>query len=367
MPSLASGQPFWLPLQATDSRGQLSHRDRNRLLPWLIGLSVASGLLSLLQVIGPAQGGLYFYKITNPGAPVGLFSNRNHAALFLACLAPLASAWMLDSPGDRRRVIIGMAATAVLAPLAIAGGSRAGLVVAVLGLGGAAMLLYGGIFPGGDRRFVARAASAAAAVLLVLSAAVLFFARSTSVDRLLADEQGGDLRFRAWTVVMDAARDFFPWGSGAGTFVTAFQIREPLDLLKPTYFNHAHNDLLELYVTTGLPGLILLGVAVVGFVFSAWAAWRKQPAAYGAAGVDARQAQTLARSASLVLVLFALASVVDYPLRTPSLAAFAMLQCVWLRSRPGAASFASASEVDNAGRSPRANQPADKKVEHAAT
>lgn len=346
---------------------QLPQQDRNRLLPWLIGLGIASGLLGLLQAIGPAQGALYFYKITNPGAPVGLFSNRNHAALFLACLAPLAAAWLLDSPGDRRRLIVGLGATAVLAPLAIAGGSRAGLVVAAIGLAGAGMLLYHGKFTGGDRRLVTRAASAAAAVLVVLSAALVFFARSASVDRLLADEQGGDLRFRAWPVVMDLARDFFPLGSGAGSFVTAFQIREPLDLLKPTYFNHAHNDLLELYVTTGVPGLILLGVAVAGFAFATWAAWRKEPAARGAGGVDARQVRTLARTASLILVLIALASLVDYPLRTPSIAAFAMLQWLWLRPRPDAAGFAYASEVVNAGPGRRANQPADKKVEHAAT
>ena len=346
---------------------QLSQQDRNRLLPWLIGLGIASGLLGLLQAIGPSQGALYFYRITNPGAPVGLFSNRNHAALFLACLAPLAAAWLLDNPGDRRRLIVGLAATAVLTPLAIAGGSRAGLVVAVLGLGGAALMLYRGKFTGGDRRFVTRAAGTAAAVLVVLSAAFVFFARSASVDRLLADEQGGDLRFRAWPVVMDVARDYFPWGSGAGSFVTAFQIREPLELLKPTYFNHAHNDLLELYVTTGVLGLILLGIALAGFAFAGWAAWRKEPATRGASGVDARQARTLARTASLILMLIALASLVDYPLRTPSIGAFAMLQWLWLRPRPDAAGFASAAELDNAGPGRRANRPADKKVEHAST
>ena len=346
---------------------QLSDHDRNRLLPWLIGLCVASGLLGLLQAIGPAQSALYFYKITNPGAPVGLFSNRNHAALFLACLTPLAATWLLDYPGDRRRLIVGLGATAALTPLAIAGGSRAGLVVAILGFAGAAVLLYRGNFSGGNRRFLTRAAIAATAVLITLSAALLFFSRATSVDRLLADEQGGDLRFRAWPVVVDTAREFFPWGSGAGTFVTAFQIHEPLDLLKPTYFNHAHNDLLELYVTTGLPGMILLGIAAIGFVLAAWAAWRKEPLVHGTAGAASRQARALARAASLILVLIALASVVDYPLRTPSLAAFAMLQWLWLRPCCDAANFDSAAELDNARPSRSANQPADKKVKHAAT
>jgi hypothetical protein len=105
----------------------------------------------------------------------------------------------------------------------------------------------------------------------------------------------------------------------------------------------------------------------VGFAFSAWAAWRKDPAARGVAGAEVRQARTLARTASLILVLIALASLVDYPLRTPSIAAFAMLQWLWLRPRSDAAGFASAAEVDNARPSRRVNQSADKKVEHAAT
>ena len=38
---------------------------------------------------------LWFYRITNNGFPVGLFANRNHAAVFLAALLPLATAWAL--------------------------------------------------------------------------------------------------------------------------------------------------------------------------------------------------------------------------------------------------------------------------------
>ena len=77
--------------------------------------------------------------------------------------------------------------------------------------------------------------------------------------------------------------------------------------------------------------------------------------------------EALARMASLVLMLIALASVVDYPLRTPSLAAFAMLGWLWLRPRTDVANFDSPAELDNARPSRRANLPEHKKVEHAAT
>lgn len=343
---------------------QLPQRDRNRLVPWLLGLIVASGILGLLQAIGPERGPLYFYAITNPGQPVGLFSNRNHASLLLACLAPLAATWLLESPTDRRRMVIGLIATATLAPLAIAAGSRAGLVLTVVGLAGSLVLLWRGDLAHADRRFVTRAALGAGAILVAVSASLLIFSHAASVDRLLADNQGGDLRFRSWPVVLAVARDFFPWGSGAGSFATAFQIREPVALLKPTYFNHAHNDLLEVYATTGIPGMILLGVGVIAVGLAAWAAWRRDPAKSAA---NLRHARALARMASLILGLIAIASLVDYPLRTPSLAAFAMVMALWLRPAGDAADFDYQPELDNA-RPGRAIKPSvHKKVEHAAT
>ena len=62
------------------------------LLRAVLIIGMASGLLGLLQAIGSPTSPLYLYRITNNGMAVGLFANRNHQAIFLACLLPLLAA-----------------------------------------------------------------------------------------------------------------------------------------------------------------------------------------------------------------------------------------------------------------------------------
>ncbi|MGN6496039.1 MAG: O-antigen ligase family protein, partial [Tsuneonella sp.] len=66
-----------------------ARRQGDRLLWPILAFGVATALLGLAQVIGPEDGPLYLYRITNPGNAVGLFANRNHNAIFLASLIPL--------------------------------------------------------------------------------------------------------------------------------------------------------------------------------------------------------------------------------------------------------------------------------------
>src|SRR3546814_18783044 len=62
-----------------------------------------SGGLGLAQVIGPRDGPLYLYEITNNGSAVGLFANRNHQAALLACLFPMLAVYAsIDHPSAER-------------------------------------------------------------------------------------------------------------------------------------------------------------------------------------------------------------------------------------------------------------------------
>src|SRR3546814_14127035 len=49
---------------------------------------------------------------------------------------------------------------------------------------------------------------------------------------------------------------------------------EPFRLLKPTYFNHAHNDFLEVVLDGGLPAALLLLVAIGWYAIASIRAWR---------------------------------------------------------------------------------------------
>jgi O-antigen ligase len=96
---------------------------------------------------------------------------------------------------------------------------------------------------------------------------------------------------------------------------------EPNDLLEASFLNHAHNDLLEVVLTAGLPGILIVLFAFFGLLRAMIGIWRKPAGA---------TMQLL--GASLLLVLY-LASLADYPLRTPSLSALAVLAGVWLYAR----------------------------------
>ena len=47
-----------------------------------------------------------------------------------------------------------------------------------------------------------------------------------------------------------------PWGSGIGSFVPAFQQALPDTLLLPTYINAAHNDYAQVWLESGIAGLL---------------------------------------------------------------------------------------------------------------
>jgi O-antigen ligase len=98
-----------------------------------------------------------------------------------------------------------------------------------------------------------------------------------------------------------------------------FRIYEPLELLKRTYFNHAHNDFLEILLDGGLPALLLLLGSLGWYIWASIRAWRADPVYYG-----------LGRLGSGMILLILVASVFDYPARTPIFMAIIVIAAIWL-------------------------------------
>ena len=104
---------------------------------------------------------------------------------------------------------------------------------------------------------------------------------------------------------VQAAAAYLPWGSGLGSFSAAYAPFEPVAAMTNVYALHAHNDLVELAVEAGIPGLILL-LALLGLLV---AGVRK--------ALTDRTSPDAIMLAVLIAVLMPLAhSLVDYPLRT---------------------------------------------------
>jgi O-antigen ligase len=295
-----------------DSRGR-------RLLPgFLLGCIAASMLVGLLQVSGA--------RFDNPlinetiGYVGGTFANRNHFALYLAlgCLA--APVWAVRaSRGTRWRYLLAAGLVLLFALVILASGSRAGTVLGALGIALGIAIVAGEVRRSLKRRptWLAPAlAAGAVALLLIFVVASIVADRAVSVDRALAVDIEGDMRSRALPTVLAMVIEYFPFGSGLGGFDPIFRMHEPFALLKPTYFNHAHNDWLEVVLDAGLPGLALLAAAVGWWLWASVGAWRS--------------GKLIPRLGSSMLFLIMLASAFDYPARTPMMMAVVVIAASWL-------------------------------------
>lgn len=318
---------------------QLDARERRFLLWPVLILGGLSALLGVAQIAGPSDSALYFYQVTNDGAAVGLFANRNHQAMLLATLLPVLAVWAAsDRSGGTRagrdasrfRSFLALLAGAALVLLILVTGSRAGLVLAVISLA-ALPVVHPGLLAtfrepagpqahGGGHRWLALATGLA--LIAMLAGLAIWRGRGLAVERLLDSAQGGDLRFLILPSLLALIRFYLPLGSGLGSFERVFQMHEPDALLRPDYANHAHNDWLEVALTGGIPALLIL-------VAACWAFFSGARRLFGT-GLRNTAELRLARLGMTTVLLAAIGSLGDYPLRVPSLACFFVVSVIWM-------------------------------------
>lgn len=284
-------------------------------------LLLGAALLSL--VLGAAQlasGGsqLYPWRTTDSGNVVGFFANRNHFATLCLISLPFAAAMGARSVRrgrtDQGRMTLWLSALYIALVIVILGvtRSRMGIILSgptlLAGLG-VAWIAAG---RGRPRPLLLGVAACATAAFVAVSV----FALGPILQRFDTDgvKEG---RFENWPTIAEAANAYLPLGSGLGSFDAVYRSVEPLDRLDATYFNQAHNEYLETWLEAGWPGVILLGVFLVWFSRRAWTAWRKS------ASTD----RDLQRAASVAIGVVLLHSVVDYPLRTETIAVVFALCC----------------------------------------
>jgi O-antigen ligase len=314
---------------------QLTYRERRRLSLIVIAVGIVSVFVGLTQVAQGPSSPLRFFAFTNSNEAVGFFANRNHFAALLYAVLLFTAAWASDiglkfgSWTDLRNVerfsIVAITAIFMDLIVLIAGEamsrSRAGLALTIVALLAAFALGFT------DRRRAPGATPSKLLIAAIILAVILSvqFALYRVLDRFGPDVLE-DARITFAHNTIQAAKAFLPFGSGLGTFVPVYAMFEkPIDAFPGVYANHAHDDFLELGLETGVMGLLLFCLFAIWMGSRCVEVWRRNPAD-DATALDS----TLARAASVVVLLLMAHSFVDYPLRTEAIMAVFAISCAFL-------------------------------------
>ncbi len=299
------------------------------LLLLVVGLGLFDALLGLLQVASGRSGLLYFYAVTNPSSPVGMFANENHSAVFSAIGMLVIARLATDSRrlGEPAWLRLGYMPAFILLLLALlVSGSRAGFAAGGLALLAAAAMTLSGIAR--SRRWERQARLEGwlighprvllfAFLLAIIALLSAFFSleRAPGLSAILSQDALEDLRVRILPILEQMIRAYWLFGIGFGSFEEVYHIYEPTALMFRSYLNQAHNDWAQLIIEGGLPAAAIL------IAFFIWIA-------------NGMREILLSWKSPLIHLLFWLtaiaiicaASIVDYPLRVPAF----QLAAVWL-------------------------------------
>jgi O-antigen ligase len=313
---------------------QLNYRQRRMLSLIILGVGIVSVFLSLTQFAQGPSSSLRFFAITNDAEPVGFFANKNHFAAILYALLLFAAAWAIDAAfktgswADRRSfeavtviaLTVSFLLLAVLLMTEALARSRAGLGLTIVALVGIFAMAFMDRRNSSERT-PTKLLLGAAIVSITLFAQFLLY---QVLNRFTLDTlQDARVRFARNTIA--AAWAYFPFGSGVGSFVPVYGMFEkPADIIEHTYANHAHNDVLEMWLESGVVGIAIAVFFVIWLVARSRAIWSRTAA--GVQDID----RSLARAATIVIGLLIAHSFVDYPLRTGAMMAVFAFSCALL-------------------------------------
>lgn len=303
---------------------RLSIRGRRWLCMIVAIVGAGSILLGILQISRPGGATWSLNPYFNQGFLCGFQANRNHQAdvLHIALLA--LGAVVAPRVADGRRHLptwfAMAAATAIFLIGVLMTGSRTGIALS----GVTIAVLLAMFWPAIRKR--ARTARWLMAGSFGLAAFALGLLQLNSVQRVAGRFYATqDARWDLWIDGSYVFHQVWPIGAGVGTIVPLLEAAERLEVLGPGLPNRVHNDWLEWAIEGGAPGIAALVVALLVLVIMAVRAFRRSALPH---------ADPLFRSQIIfacgALLILALHSIVDYPLRTLSLATLAALAAGFL-------------------------------------
>ncbi|MHA7901494.1 MAG: O-antigen ligase family protein [Henriciella sp.] len=296
-------------------------------VPWFLAiLGVTSVIYGLFQVFDGRDSLLYLYEFTSRGLPVGFFSNVNHQASLLLMILPFAffllSELGQDWQGGDSNVAVAIVIVAMIFMLLVGvfGAGSVGGYAILAPIAALSFLASRKSDKSGMRRSTQLGIMGAFLIgaILVGSSPVLEGIGVTS----FSDGEGS--RYNIWMITIEAIREHWLTGSGLGTYESVIPLYENPETVTATFVAKAHNDYLQILMEGGILGLILLVFAFIWFGQVFLKLWSKKRS--GSTG-------SLRKFAFVALVAILLHSIVDYPARTPAIAAMVGL-CLALVAIP---------------------------------
>ena len=312
----------------------------------LVASALLQALLAILLLSTQAHYLAFFEPMAHRLQTTGTFVHRNHLACYLYLGLSLGIGWMLgalqgaDKPLSVKQSLVGllrfmltprMVLRLLLVVLVIAlvlTRSRMGNAAFVAGLLALSALLWW--------RMPALRKLVSVVVVSLLLVDLVIIGQWVGLEKVVQrmeataltedDSQGEEtlearLQPAALSLPLIASSPWF--GHGGGTFYTVFTPYKSPDMrLKQLYFDHAHNDYMEILVDTGVVGLGLM-LLVVGL--TARRAWLQ------ATPEASASTRGIAYAGWMAMACLAVHSAVDFNLQIPAnaLTFTAILALVW--------------------------------------
>lgn len=244
------------------------------LLMLMLVVAAVQVLLSVFQ-LALGQNSYFYFDIKHTTATIGSFANRNHLANFFVMCLPISIFLLLEnskmtgSSNSRstnesfKRIkqvfllFIGFSFILILLSTQSRGGAISGFIA--LSLSACIYLLTQNSHVSSKLRLIYFAAGVAFVGLALLANGIEGI-QARFGAKLITD---AEVRNTISQAALTAASNFWPWGSGLGSFEAVFPRFQPVhNFGGRDYIEHAHNDYAQIIMELGLFGVVLM----LGFV-----------------------------------------------------------------------------------------------------
>lgn len=261
---------------------RFNDKELSRLIRFfMIGLAV-NLILSAIQLSYSGTTkivGYLPYTITS-----ATFANENHFSTLAFSMIPMIAFHYLVRV---ERPSIFLFATAIISFVLFAVGSRAGMSMVITM---SALCYFWFSLKKVSQRFKL--------ITIIMALLIIPFVIIFNSDTLFSTEI---VRANFFNNTLQAAIENLPFGTGLGTFLEVYPSYEPLSQTRHLYTNHAHNDFLEILLETGIFGVVLFSI----FIYLVFKGFFRTP---------------LAQAAGFGVLAIGIHSLIDYPLRTMTIA-----------------------------------------------